>query len=105
LKRPSRIFSSRSWLAKDGDPSRPQTLFGVPVTERLGTRPDAPGALVRLADSRYALTGRILAVGSRRQLDRYIRRRAGRADGADWYAEARRLLDAEAHEPGAKEGV
>jgi cell volume regulation protein A len=80
-------------------------LLGVPVTERLGTRRDAPGALVRLADHRYALTGPILAVGSRRQLDRYLRRRARLADGADWCAEARRLLDAEAREPSAKDGV
>jgi cell volume regulation protein A len=80
-------------------------LLGVPVTERLGTRGDAPGALVRLADHRYALTGRILAVGSRRQLDRFIRRRARHADGADWYAEARRLLHAEAREPSAEDGV
>ena len=77
----------------------------MPVAERLGTRGDAPGALVRLADRRYALTGRILAGGSRRQLDRYIRRRARKADAADWYAEARRLLDADAREAGTKEGV
>jgi cell volume regulation protein A len=77
----------------------------VTVTERLGTRRDAPGALVRLADRRYALTGPILAVGSRRQLDRYIGRRARRAEGAGWYAEARRLLAAEAGKAGTKEGV
>jgi potassium/hydrogen antiporter len=80
-------------------------LLGVPVTERLGARRDAPGALVRLADRRYALTGRILAVGSRRQLDRYLRRRAPRADRAEWYAEARRLLNAEARDAGGQEGV
>lgn len=80
-------------------------MLGVAVTERLGTRSDAPGALVRLADRRYALTGPILAVGSRRQLDRYLRRRTRLADGADWYAEARRLLGAEAREASAKEGV
>ena len=105
MKRPSRIFSSRAWLANDGDPSRPQTVLGVPVTERLGTRRDAPGSLVRLADHRYALTGSILAVGSRRQLDRYLRRRARLADGADRYTEARRLLDGEAREASPKEGV
>jgi cell volume regulation protein A len=80
-------------------------LLGVPVTDRLGTRVDAPGALVRLADRRYALTGPILAVGSRRQLDRYLRRRAPLSRGAGWYAEARRLLDAEGREASAKHGV
>jgi cell volume regulation protein A len=80
-------------------------VLGVPVTERLGTRSDAPGALVRLADHRYALTGTVLAVGSRRQLDRYLRRRARLTDGADWYGEARRLLDAEARDASAKEGA
>jgi cell volume regulation protein A len=101
----SRIFSSRGWLAKDGDPSRPQTVLGVPVTEQLGTRRDAPGALVRLADHRYALTGTVLAVGSRRQLDRYLRRRAHDADRAAWYAEARQLLDVDAREAGIEEGA
>jgi potassium/hydrogen antiporter len=104
VKLRARIFSSRSWLDEDGDPSRPQTVLGVPVTERLGRRRDAPGALVRLADRRYALTGAVLAVGSRRQLDRYLRRRGHIADAADWYAEVRRLLS-EALEDGPKEGV
>jgi cell volume regulation protein A len=93
VKLRSRVFTSRGWLAEDGDPSRPQAVLGVPVTERLATRRDAPGALVRLADDRYALTGVVLAVGTRRQLDRYLRRRAHDADRAAWYAEARRLLD------------
>ena len=92
MKLRARIFSSRSWLDEDGDPGRPQTVLGVPVTERLGTRRDAPGALVQLVDGRYALTGAVLAVGSRRQLERYLRRRGQIADAAGWYAEARRLL-------------
>jgi len=77
----------------------------VAVTERLGTRRDAPGALVRLADQRYALTGPILAVGSRRQLERYLRRRVRRVDAGDWYAEVHRLLGAGSREASAKEGV
>ena len=97
MRRPSRIFTSRGWVATDGDPSHPQNVLGVPVTKRLGVRRDAPGALVRLADRRYALTGRTLAVGLRRQLDRYIERRARHVDdGANWYAEARRLLETSA---------
>lgn len=105
MKLRARIFSSRAWPANDGDPSRPQAVLGVPVAEQLGTRRDAPGALVRLADQRYALTGAVLAVGSRRQLDRYIRRRAQKAGSAEWYAEARRLLDAEARDATAEDGV
>jgi hypothetical protein len=58
-----------------------------------------------LGTRRDALTGVVLAEGSRRQLDRYLRRRACPADGADWYAEARRLLDTEARDAGTKEDV
>jgi hypothetical protein len=100
-----RIFTSRGWRAKDGDPGQPQKVLGVPVAERLGTRSDAPGALVRLADHRYALTGPTLAVGLRRQLDRYIQRRARHAGGADWYAEARRLLNDDARTTDGRQGV
>lgn len=96
MKPPLRIFTSRAWLAEDGDPSRPREVLGVPVAERLGSRPDGPGALVRLADRRYALTGRTVAVGVPRQLDRYIKRHARHAGGGEWYAEARRLLRASA---------
>jgi hypothetical protein len=105
LRRPSRIFTSRAWPAEDGDPSRPGEALGVPVAERLGSRPDAPEALVRLADRRYALTGRTVAVGVPRQLDRYIQRRARRAAGGDWYAEARRLLRISAPPVAGKEAA
>lgn len=88
----SHTFTSRGWLADDGDPSRPQQVLGVPVIERLATRPDAPGALVRLADRRYALTGRTVAAGLAHQVDRHIQRRAARGAGSAWYAETRRLL-------------
>jgi hypothetical protein len=88
----SHTFTSRGWLADDGDPSRPQEVLGVSVTERLATRPDAPGALVRLADRRFALTGPTVAAGLPHQLDRHIQRRAARGAGSAWYAEARRVL-------------
>lgn len=91
-RRPSRIFTSRRWRDRDGDPSRPRELLGIPVSRRLAVRSDAPGALVRLADRRYALTGRTLAVGPPRALDRFIRRRAARGPARDWYAEALQLL-------------
>ena len=92
MKRTSRVFTSRSWRPEDGDPSDPKQVAGVPVTRRLAIRPDAPGALVRLADRRYAITGRTVAAGLPGQLDRYIKRRARRNDGDDWYGEARRVL-------------
>jgi hypothetical protein len=105
LRPHARIFTSRAWLAEDGDPSRPRAVLGVPVTECLGSRPDAPGALVRLADRRYALTGRTVAVGAPRQLDRYIRRHARHGSGGDWYAEARHLLRTGARPVAGKEAV
>jgi hypothetical protein len=94
--RRSHIFTSRRWRPEDGDPGHPERVAGVPVIERLATRPDAPGALVRLADRRYAITGRTLAAGLPRQLDRYIKRRARGSGGRHWYAEARRLLESRA---------
>ncbi|MDO8187968.1 hypothetical protein Q5424_11490 [Conexibacter sp. JD483] len=42
-------------------------------------RTDAPGALVALADRRYALTGPLIAVGPPRQMRRFLRRRTALA--------------------------
>lgn len=72
------IFSVRPWQPELGDPADPTALLGVPVVHRLLRRPDAPGALVVLADRRYALTGPVLIVGSARQLAGYLRRRGVR---------------------------
>src|SRR4051794_5405450 len=61
-----RPFSIRPWDPADGDPSRPQEVAGVAVYDQLRTRRDGqPGALVVLADGRYAFTGPILGIGSR----------------------------------------
>jgi potassium/hydrogen antiporter len=102
LRRPSRIFTSRGWHGRDGDPSRPRELLGVPVSHRLAVRRDAPGALVRLADRRYALTGRMLAVGPPRALDRYIRRRSVRGGAETGTPRARRLLRTSSRRPAGK---
>jgi hypothetical protein len=55
------------------------------------TRRGQPGALVQLADGRYAATGDgVVAVGGARQLFRYCReriRRAGDAEGLAWWQE------------------
>jgi cell volume regulation protein A len=73
------IFSARPWSNEDGDPARPTSVLGVPVAEHLRTRRDEPGALVALADGRFAATGLVVAVGSPQQVQVYCRRRLDRA--------------------------
>ena len=87
------VFSTRPWSSSDdrGDPGRPSAVGGVPVIEQLRTRRDGtPGAVVALADGRYAFTGPIVAIGPPGRLQQAARRRlaatpddAGRA----WWRE------------------
>ena len=51
----------------DGDPGRPTAVDGVEVVEQLRTRRDQPGALVALADGRYAFTGPAASPSARRR--------------------------------------
>lgn len=96
-----RLLTTGPWDVRDGDPSCPVTVSGSAVVSLLRTRSDAPGALVRLADRRYALTGPTVAVGPPSQLRRYLHRRPPRSVGhAVWLAELVRTLDAEAAEDG-----
>ncbi len=91
LRATSMIFSARPWGPHDGDPGRPQELLGMEVVEHVRTRRDTRGALVALADGRYAITGPTLAVGAPKQLQRYARERLARAsDDAEiaWWQEA-----------------
>jgi potassium/hydrogen antiporter len=92
----SRVFSSRPWDdERDGDPAAPQEVDGVPVRDHLRTRRDERGALLSLSDGRYALTGPTLAVGGRRQLQAYARRRlVGEEDDTAraWWQEVIRAL-------------
>jgi cell volume regulation protein A len=84
------IFSARPWSEEDGDPARPESVLGVPVAEHLRTRRDEPGALVALADGRFAATGLVVAVGAPQQVQAYCRRRLERATGAGeqaWWQE------------------
>jgi potassium/hydrogen antiporter len=74
------LFVIRPWGHDDGDPAQPGAVAGEPVVERLRERRDRPGSLVLLADGRYAVTGRLLAVGSRRSLTQWARRRLTQAD-------------------------
>jgi cell volume regulation protein A len=62
------------------------------VRSRLRSRHDVPGALVSLADGRFAITGPgHVALGGRRDLARWCERRAARPgiDGAEraWWQE------------------
>ncbi|MQA74756.1 MAG: hypothetical protein GEU88_10530 [Solirubrobacterales bacterium] len=82
--RASRVFTVGPWREGDGDPGGPGRVLGVPVAERLDTRPDGRGALVRLADGRFALTGQTVAVGLRSQLEGYLRRQRGGSGGDQW---------------------
>jgi potassium/hydrogen antiporter len=86
--RPSPL--ARPWSVNDGDPDHPVRIDDVPVVEHLRIRPDAPGALVLLADGRHALTGAALAVGGARRLRGYTEARARRARDAQeraWWDE------------------
>ena len=79
LSRPA-VTSVRPWGPDDGDPSRPAVIAGTEVVDQLRTRRDEPGALVALADGRYAVTGKLLAVGPAGELQGVARRRLAHAD-------------------------
>jgi cell volume regulation protein A len=73
------IFSSGPWRSEDGSPEHPARVGQVEVIEQIRTRRDAPGALVALADGRYAYTGAVTAIGSPGQLQDAARRRLRQA--------------------------
>jgi potassium/hydrogen antiporter len=71
-------FKVRPWTELDGDPGRPDEIDGVEVVGRVRTRRDRPGALLALADGRYAVAGDgLVALGGRNLLARWCIRRAG----------------------------
>jgi cell volume regulation protein A len=74
------VTTVRPWEPSDGDPSRPKEVAGHEVVEQLRTRRDEPGALVALADGRFAATGKILAIGPAAEVQAVARRRLARAD-------------------------
>jgi len=87
------VFSVRPGHTLAGDPARPREIDGIAVRERLRTRRDEPGALVALADGRFAITsGSHVGIGSRRALARWCERRALRPSIAEaersWWQEA-----------------
>jgi len=81
LRGAPQVFSARPWRdLDDGDSAHPREVESVAVVSQLRSRRDAGGALVALADGRYAVTGAgLLAVGSRRQLASWCARRADRS--------------------------
>ena len=74
------VFTTRPWGEADGDPAHPREVSGNPVVEHLRTRRDVPGALVILADGRFAVTGPILMMGPPGQVQAQARRRIARTD-------------------------
>jgi cell volume regulation protein A len=78
-----RVFSMRPWTPTldAGDPGRPSQVGRIDVIEQLRTRRDGvPGALVSLADGRYAFSGSVVAVGSASAVQDAARRRLRQAD-------------------------
>jgi cell volume regulation protein A len=73
------IFSTGRWSPDEGDPARPETVNALQVIDRLRTRRDVPGALVALADGRFAYTGPTKAIGSARQLQDAARKQLARS--------------------------
>jgi potassium/hydrogen antiporter len=73
------IFTTGPWRGEDGAAARPVRIGEIEVIEQLRTRRDQPGALVALADGRYAYTGPVTAVGSAAQLQDAARRRLRQA--------------------------
>jgi cell volume regulation protein A len=84
------VYTTRPWNDADGDPAHPREVAGNAVVEHLRTRRDTPGALVILADGRFAVTGPILMMGPPVQVQAQVRRRLIRAtDDAEvaWWQE------------------
>lgn len=84
------IFRAGPWDGRDGDPAAPPTVTGIDVVEQLRLRRDRPGALLVLADGRYAVSGPIAIVGSRQAVQGAARRKLqGAPDDAEagWWQE------------------
>jgi potassium/hydrogen antiporter len=62
----------------DGDLAHPRAVVGEECVAQLRIRRDTPGALMALADGRYAVTGPLVVLGSRRDLTQFATRRLRR---------------------------
>jgi len=75
------VFTTRPWREGDGDPGRPDAVDGVPVVRQVRTRRDRPGALLALADGRFAVTGDdVAAIGGRNLVAKWCVSRADRGE-------------------------
>jgi cell volume regulation protein A len=87
----SPIFVVKPWREEMGDVAHPEAVEGIEVLRQMRTRREEPGALVLLADGRFAVTGEgIVATGGGRQLFRYCRERIHRAESGParaWWQE------------------
>jgi len=87
----SQVFTVRP--SREGeDPAAPSQIDGIPVLGILRSRRDNPGAMMALADGRYAVTGAgVVAIGGRRALADWCERRAERPGvdpaGKAWWQE------------------
>jgi cell volume regulation protein A len=77
--RQATIFATGPWRPQDGDPSHPKVVYGTDVLEQIRTRRDEDGAVVILADGRFAYTGKYTAIGSPGDVQRGAQRRLGLA--------------------------
>jgi hypothetical protein len=68
------IFTAGPWHSAWGEQDEPREVSGIRVVREL-LRSDG-GALVQLADGRFALTGTTYAAGTARALKRHLRRRS-----------------------------
>jgi hypothetical protein len=86
----------RKWDPDDGDPGHPAAVFGIPVQQILTRRADRSAVLAALRGNRYALTGRVTAMGRSMALRHYVHiraRDAPRAADRLWFDEVHRLLE------------
>lgn len=70
------IFTAGPWHADWGEQDEPHQVSGIQVARELLRREGGGGALVVLADGRFALTGPTYAAGTARALMRHVRRRS-----------------------------
>jgi potassium/hydrogen antiporter len=92
------IFSTGRRMPVAGDRGRPQKVKDLDVVDQLRTRRDVPGALVVLADGRFAYTGPIQAIGSARQLQDAARKQLARSSSdaeRAWWREVIGALEGE----------
>lgn len=77
------ILSTGPWHSEWGEPQEPEQVSGIKVTEVLLRRDGGDGALVALADGRFALTGSTFAAGTALALMRHTRQRSRHPREAD----------------------